>query len=84
MKTDGLNGKKMSKLKKFKVFYFLGGDHQGIDETRRKWEIIMARDEDEAKKLFKLAYSKDLSDYKIFFGWVEEVVPSVRRSDLSV
>lgn len=25
MKTDGLNGKKMSKLKKFKVFYFLGG-----------------------------------------------------------
>lgn len=29
MKTDGLNGKKMSKLKKFKVFYFLGGDHQG-------------------------------------------------------
>lgn len=77
MKTDGLNGKKMSKLKKFKVLYYLGGDHQGIDETRRKWELIMARSEDEAEKLFKLAYSKDLSDYKIFFGWVEEVVPSV-------
>lgn len=53
----------MNKLKKFKVFYFLGGDHQGIDETRRKWELIMAKDEDEAEKLFKLAYSKDLSDY---------------------
>jgi hypothetical protein len=44
----------------------------------------MAKNEDEAEKLFKLAYSKDLSDYKIFFGWAEEVVPSVRRSDLSV
>lgn len=76
--------KSMNKLKKFKVFYFLGGDHQGIDETRRKWELIMAKNEDEAEKLFKLAYSKDLSDHKIFFGWVEEVVPSVRRSDLSV
>lgn len=41
MKTDGLNGKKMSKLKKFKVFYFLGGDHQGIDETRQKRRLIM-------------------------------------------
>nr|DAG07909.1 MAG TPA: hypothetical protein [Caudoviricetes sp.] len=38
----------MNKLKKFKVFYFLGGDHQGIDETRRKWELIMAKNEDEA------------------------------------
>lgn len=74
----------MKNFKRFKVFYFLGGDHQGIDETRRKWELIMAKNEDEAEKLFKLAYSKDLSDYKIFFGWVEEVVPSVRRSDLSV
>lgn len=68
----------MNKLKKFKVFYFLGGDHQGIDETRRKWELIMAKNEDEAEKLFKLAYSKDLSDYKIFFGWVEEVVPFLK------
>lgn len=31
----------MRSLKKFKVFYFLDGDHQGIDETRRKWELIM-------------------------------------------
>ena len=59
--------KSMNKLKKFKVFYFLDGDHQGIDETRRKWALIMANNEDEAEKLFKLAYSKDLSDYKIFF-----------------
>ena len=65
----------MNKLKKFKVFYFLGGDHQGIDETRRKWELIMARNEDEAEALFKLAYHKGLSDHKIFFGWVEEVMP---------
>lgn len=84
MKTDGLNGEKMNRLKKFKVFYFLGDNHQGIDEKRRKWELIMAKNEDEAEELFKLIYSKDLSDYKIFFGWVEEVVPSVRRFDLSV
>lgn len=58
----------MNKLKKFKVFYFLGGDHQGVDETQRRWELIMARNEDEAEKWFRLAYSKDLSDYKIFFG----------------
>lgn len=45
---------------------------------------IATPNEDEAEKLFKLAYSKDLSDYKIFFGWVEEVVPSVRRSVLSM
>lgn len=69
--------KSMSKCKKFKVIYFLGGDHQGVDETRRKCELIRARNEDEAEKLFKLAYSKDLFDYKMFFGWVEEVVPSV-------
>lgn len=69
--------KSVSKSKKFNVIYFLGGDHQGIDETRRKRELIRARNEDEAEKLFKRAYSKDLSDYKMFFGWVEEVVPSV-------
>ena len=65
----------MNGLKKFKVFYFLAGDHRGIDETRRKWELIMARSEDEAEELFKIAYYKALSDYKIFFGWAEEVVP---------
>ena len=70
--------KKMNDFKKFKVFYFLGGDHQGIDETRRKWQLITARNEDEAETLFKLAYHKGLSDYKIFFGWAEEVMPSVR------
>lgn len=69
------NENNVNSLKKFKVFYFLSGDHQGIDETRRKWESIVARSEDEAEKLFKIAYHKALSDYKIFFGWVEEVVP---------
>ena len=65
----------MNGLKKFKVFYFLGGDHQGINEMQRRWELIMARNENEAEKLFRFAYSKDLSDYNIFFGWAEEVVP---------
>lgn len=63
------------KLKKFKVFYFLGGDHQGIDETQRRWKLIMARSEDEAEELFKIAYHEALSNYKIFFGWAEEVAP---------
>ncbi len=65
----------MNKLKKFKVFYFLGGDHQGIDETRRKWELITARSEDEAEDIFKIMYNKGLSDGKISFGWVEELAP---------
>lgn len=66
--------KNMNGLKKFKVFYFLTGDHQGIDEPRRKWELIMARNEDEAEKWFKFLYHIGLSDNKISFGWVEEVV----------
>ena len=56
----------MNELKTFKVFYFL-------DETRRRWELIKARNEDEAEKSFKIAYCKALTDDKIFFGWVEEV-----------
>ena len=66
--------KNMNGLKKFKVFYFLNGDHQGIDETRRKWELIMARSEDEAERLFKIMYNIGLSDNKVSFGWVEEVM----------
>lgn len=65
----------MNEFKTFKVFYFLGVDHRGIDETRRKWELIMARSEDEAERLFKIMYHIGLSDNKIFFGWVEEVMP---------
>lgn len=67
--------KNMNGLKKFKVFYFLVGDHQGVDEPRRKWELIMARNEDEAETWFKFLYHIGLSDNKISFGWVEEVVP---------
>lgn len=67
--------KNMNGLKKFKVFYFLTGDHQGIDEPRRKWELIMARNEDEAERLFKILYYLGLSDNIVSFGWVEEVVP---------
>ena len=67
--------KNMNGLKKFKVFYFLDGDHQGIDEPRRKWELIMARSEDEAERLFKIMYHIGLSDNKVSFGWVEEAMP---------
>ena len=67
--------KNMNGLKKFKVFYFLDGDHQGIDETRRKWELIMSRSENEAEDIFKLMYNKGLFDGTISFGWVEEVAP---------
>ena len=67
--------KNMNGLKKFKVFYFLADDHQGIDEPRRKWELIMARSEDEAERLFKIMYHTGLSDNKVSFGWVEEVMP---------
>lgn len=60
--------KNMNGLKKFKVFYFLA------DEQRRKLEIIMARNEDEAEDIFKLMYNKGLSDGTISFGWAEEAV----------
>lgn len=63
----------MRGLKKFKVFYFLGGDHQGIDETKLKWKLIMARSENEAEKWFKIANRERLYYDEIFFGWVEEV-----------
>lgn len=62
MRPVGLNGEKMNGLKKFKVFYFLTGDHQGIDEPRRKWELIMARNEDEAETWFKFLYHIGLSE----------------------
>ena len=67
--------KNMNSLKKFKVFYFLDSDHRRLDETQRKWELIMARNEDEAERLFKILYYLGLSDNKVSFGWVEEVVP---------
>lgn len=75
MKPDGLNGEKYEWPEKFKVFYFLDGDHRGIDEPQRKWELIMARNEDEAERLFKILYYLGPSDNKVSFGWVEEVVP---------
>ena len=67
--------KNMNGLKKFKVFYFLTGDHQDIDDAGSKWELIMARNEDEAETLFKFLYRIGLSDNKISFGWAEEVLP---------
>lgn len=67
--------KSMNGLKRFKVSYFLSGDHQGIDESRRKWDLIMARSEDDAEELFKIMNHRRLSDNEIFFGWCEEVMP---------
>lgn len=67
--------KSMNGLKRFKVFYFPQGDRQGIDESRRNWELIMTRSEDEAEKVFKIANHRRLSNDEIFFGWVEEVMP---------
>lgn len=68
----------MNGLKKFKVFYFPQGDHQGVDESQRKWDLIMARSEEDAENSFKIMNHKRLSDNEISFGWVEEVMPSVR------
>jgi len=67
--------KNMNGLKKIKVFYFEQGDHQGVDESRRNWDLIMARTEDDAEKLFKIMNHRRLSDNEIFFGLVEEAMP---------
>ena len=63
----------MKNFKRFKVFYFLNNTHPHINESRRNWELIVARSEDEAEDIFKLLYNKGLSDGKISFGWVEEL-----------
>lgn len=65
----------MKGFKRFKVFYFSNDCHSRFNEPRRNWELIVARSEDEAEEIYKLIYNKALSDGKISFGWVEEVVP---------
>lgn len=65
----------MKGFKRFKVFYFSNDHRPHFNEPRRNWELIVARSEDEAEEIYKLIYNKALSDGKISFGWVEEVVP---------
>ena len=65
----------MKNFKKFKVFYFSNDHHSHFNEPRRNWELIVARSEDEAERLFKIMYHIGLSDNKVSFGWVEEVMP---------
>lgn len=65
----------MKSFKRFKVFYFSNDNSPHFNEPRRNWELIIARNEDEAEDIFKLIYNKGLSDGTISFGWAEEVVP---------
>ena len=53
------------KLKKFKIYYFMGDFWSGKGE-RRKSTIILARSESEAESIFKDQYSN------CSFGWIEE------------
>lgn len=59
--------KKREKMKKYRVYYFVG-DYWSSKGERRKSTIILARSESEAEKIFKLYLSKDIS-----FGWIEEI-----------
>lgn len=53
------------KLKKFKVFYFVG-DYFSSKGERRKWTVIVADSESEAERIFK----KQFTNFS--FGWIEE------------
>ena len=56
-----------TKLKKFRVYYFIGDFWSGKGE-RRKSTIIMARTESEAERFFK-----DQNRYNCNFGWIESL-----------
>ena len=58
---------KRTKMKKFKVYYFLGEDKLGYE--KRKCTIISAMSEYEAEYIFK-HFSGITYDS---FGWVEEI-----------
>lgn len=59
--------KKREKMKRFRVYYFVG-DYWSSKGEQRKSTIILARSESEAEQIFKSHPSKDIS-----FGWVEEI-----------
>ena len=54
-----------SKLRKFKVFYFVG-DYFSSKGERRRWTIILANSEAEAEHIFKKQFAN------CSFGWIEE------------
>ena len=54
-----------SKLRKFKVFYFVG-DYFSSEGERRTWTVIVADSESEAERIFKKQFAN------CSFGWVEE------------
>lgn len=56
------------KLKKFKVYYFVGDYWSSSGEEERS-VIIKARTEEEAKLIFKSEPPKPCDS----FGWVEEI-----------
>lgn len=53
-----------SKLKSYRVYYFIGDFYSFQGETRKSI-IIKAIDEDEAELIFKYSYPE------VAFGWVE-------------
>lgn len=56
----------MKGFKRFKVFYFSNDRRPHFNEPNRNWELIIARNEDEAEDIFKLLYNKDLSDANLY------------------
>ena len=54
-----------SKLRKFKVFYFVG-DYFSSEGERRTWAVIVADSESEAERIFKKQFAN------CSFGWIEE------------
>ena len=58
---------KRDKLKKFRVYYFIGDYFSSRGEEERS-TIILARSESEAEQIFKRNPPKYDS-----FGWIEEV-----------
>ena len=55
-----------SKLRKFKVFYFIGDYFSSKGENRR-YTIVLADSESEAEYIFKRQF------FNCNFGWIEEV-----------
>lgn len=53
--------------KKFKIYFYKKGDHDGVESTA-KTTIIYAKSSDEAEKKFKYTHIGD----KYTLGWVEE------------
>ncbi len=67
-----MSEKQNSVLRKFRVIYFSQSDHQGIDDTCIKSEIIWSYDEAGVKALFEFIHQKQIAMNKTFFGWFKE------------